>query len=181
MSHPDNGSTTPLDMFISLPGKGTLRRACAAGTTAGIDAVQVFPAQAAWSQKTRPAAQPTGTSTSRGTDAQHPLASPRMHAHEDRARSRHPAMIPVEMTVSAKQQHKVKAVTAASEDDPGRLIHRPGLPAEGKCLDTSIRAGHEARIHHAPPKTRPINAAVWARTRQRTGWTEVLAGADTWH
>ena len=109
------------------------------GTTVGIDATQALRAQAASSQTKRPAAHPTSTTMgSSSILCFRPDGTPTKIMPQ----TRHPTKTPAELTVSAQQQHKVKAATDASGDDPGRLI-------DGTAL--------------------------------RTGWTPVLAKADTGH
>ena len=150
MSPADNASATALDMFVPPPSMG--HRAgdhAQRGTTVGIDA-----AQAASPQKKQPLAQPTTTGTSRVTGT----PSTGWFRREGTPtkimpQPRHPASTPVELTVSAQQQHKVKAVADASGHDPVWLIQGTGLPAAGKCLNTSIRAG--PRTPEPPPRPAP--------------------------
>ena len=155
MSPADNASATALDMFVPPPSMGHRAGDYAQrGTTVGIDAAQAVPAQAASSQKKRPAAQPTTTGTSRVTGT----PSTGWFRREGTPtkimpQPRHPASTPVELTVSAQQQHKVKTVTAASGHDPVWLIHGTELPAAGKYLNTSIRAG--PRTPDPPPRPAP--------------------------
>ena len=141
MIPPENpcASTTTLDRVVPSPGKehraGDLAQR---GTTVGIDATQAVPAQAAPSQNKQPVAQPTSMGTRACSHGWLRIEGTPMKIMP---RPRHPATTPVELTVSAQQQHKVKTATDTSGDDPGQLIHGTGLPAEGKCLNTPIRAG----------------------------------------
>ena len=68
MSHPDNGSTTALDMFISLPGKGnppeTMRSGAPPRGSMRYTAHALFPAREVRSTSQAP---PTPISTHNGT------------------------------------------------------------------------------------------------------------------
>ena len=141
MSHPGSACTctTALDRVVPSPGLShragdhTQRR-----TTVGIEATQAVPARAAPPQKKQPVAQPTSMGTRACSHGWLRIEGTPMKIMP---RPRHPATTPVELTVSAQQQHKVKTATDTSGDNPGQLIHGTELPAEGKCLNTPIRAG----------------------------------------
>lgn len=180
MSHPDNGSTTTLDMFISLPGKGNPPETMRSGAPPrGSMRYRCF-------QHRQPRHKRRGLRPSqRARAGSRERSAPVGVATNARPRRSGQEQAPSNDT---RRDDSVREATAQGEGSHGRFWRR-SWPADsqawvagrGKMLGHIHPGRPRSSDPPCTPKTRPINAAVWARTRQRTGWTEVLAGADTWH